>query len=152
MIVRENHFDEYAYRVANCDIADPTMVIEEGSWVTLDTNGKIIASDGTKKSFLFISSKRTGRDNITPQGAFNKGAFLHGSFVMTVKNSDLGNTAYDSSKTFAVLTPLKVAKDGTTNMGVLQPWVTGTDKVELLVGYSLGAADATNKTLRIMAL
>lgn len=137
-----NRFDEYAYRLATRQIADPDAYLEEGSWISLDANGKVVAADGTKLSFLCLTSNRTGRDNLTPQAVWPKVSYLFGAFELTVQNSDKGNTAFDASKTFAVLTPLKVAKDATTAQGVLTPWVVGTDTdYSKIVGYSLGAVE-----------
>jgi hypothetical protein len=126
MLKFEGKFDEYAYRVANMELDDSVATLDEGQWITKN-NGKIVVADGTKKAFLVIGSKRTGRDQIG--GKPIKGiSFLHGSFF------GIKTDQFDDAGTYNEMTPLKV-KAG----GVLTPWVTGTDKVEQLEAYALGA-------------
>jgi hypothetical protein len=145
-----NRFDEYAYRIATRQVADADAYLEEGSWVSLDANGKVINADGTTLAFLCMTSNRIGRDNLTTQAVWPKATYLVGPYELTVQNSDKGNTAFDATKTFSVLLPCKVAKDATTGQGILTPWVAGTDTdYSKIVCYALGAVD--DGKLRIMA-
>lgn len=162
MLIKDagNRFDEYAYRIGTRQIADPDAYLEEGSWISLDANGKIVSADGTKLAFLCLTSNRTMRNNVAPQAVWPKASYLLGGYELTVQNSDEGNTAFDATETYGVLTPLKVVKDVDTGLGILTPYVPFTvngegvisgDTPEKIVAYSLGAADVTDKTLRICA-
>jgi hypothetical protein len=72
---------------------------------------------------MSIGSIRDGRDTVTVSG---KAQYLMGCFEVTTDQ-------FDGAGTYHAMTPLKV-KAG----GVLTPWVTGTDKVELIEAYALG--------------
>lgn len=163
MLIKDagNRFDEYAYRIGTRAIAAPTDYLEEGSWVSLNNAGKIVSADGTKLAFLNLTSNRLGRDNVATQGLTARGSYLLGGFEVTVENSDLGDTTFDSGATYGYLTPLVVVKDITTSQGVLTPYtpqvitsvsdvvtVTGNTP-DAIVAYSMGPADAAAKTLRI---
>lgn len=137
MIKLEGRFDEYAYRVATFDVDSGVTALEEGQWVTLNATGKVAISDGTaNKSFICISSKRTGRDQITGVPV-KKASFLVGNFLLNVSN-------YDTNGSYAAMTPLVV-----TTAGVLTPYtiltqdgggtnINGTPP-QKIVAYSLGA-------------
>ena len=165
MLIKDagNRFDEYAYRIGTREIADPTAVLEEGSWVSLDDAGKVVSADGTKLAFLNLTSNRTGRDNVSTQAMWPKATYLMGQMELTVQNSDLGDTTFDSTATYGYLVPLVVKADSTTGQGVLTPattleyeanttsgvvTVTGNTP-DQIVAYSMGPADAVAKTLRI---
>lgn len=126
MIKVDNHFDEYAYRVATRSL-DSSVVSDvlEGQWVMITDAGTIVISDGTRKSFINTSSRRSGRDTITPSG---KVTYLHGSF-------ELSTDQYDTGGTYVGMTPLKVKATG----GVLMPWVSGTDAANKIEAYAVGA-------------
>lgn len=126
MIKFESRFDEYAYRVANLQLDPGVTSLIEGQWITKDGNKAKIA-DGTAKSFLCLSSKREGRDQMSGK-VDPMVSFLHGSFY------GLKVDQFDVEGSYDEMTPLKV-KAG----GVLTPWTTGVDKVELLVAYALAA-------------
>lgn len=126
MIKFQGKYEEYSYRVSNLEI-DPSVVsLIEGQWVT-KTNGKVTIADGTKKSFLCITSMRTGRDQLSGK-AEKLVAFLHGAFF------DIQVDQFDATKTYVEFTPLKVVANGQ-----LSPWISGTDSAALLVAYSTGA-------------
>jgi len=160
-----NNFDEYAYRIATKQLAAPATYLEEGSWVTLDTSGKIVSADGTKLAFLCLTSNRVARDNITPQNLTPKMTYLLGGFERTVYNSDIGNTTFDAAQTYAYMTPLRVTKDATTGQGIVTPWVKETYTVDSvthavtvsgytadkIVAYALGPVDVSTGSLRIMS-
>ena len=153
MLKKDNRFDAYAYRMAQRDLANPANYLEEGSWITLDADGKIVSADGTKLSFLCLTSNRKYRDNVSTQAIHPKATYLLGSFEVTVANNPdvaTGDTAFDDSKVYAYLTPLKVVKDAGTALGVLTPLVEGTDTVDKIVAYSVGPADVESKSLRIL--
>ena len=122
MIKFHNRYDEYAYRVSTRDHDPSVTELIEGTWVTLNEQGKIIVSDGTKKSFISIASTRTGRDTITPSG---KGGYLMG-------HAELSTNVFDPTGTYGAMTPLKVEN------GVLTPWEAedGSHRIE---AYSIGA-------------
>lgn len=133
MLRIENRFDEYSYRVAYRE-ADPTITdLDEGQWVTI-VGGKVVISDGSKKSFLSISSKRNGRDQLGGKSV-KKVSYLHGAF-------ELSTDKFDVTKTYGDMTPLVV--DATGN---LKPFTEVSDKSWLIVAYSIGAP--TNGFLRI---
>lgn len=151
MLIKDagNRFDEYAYRIGTREIADPTAVLEEGSWVSLDDVGKVVSADGTKLAFLNLTSNRTGRDNVSTQAMWPKATYLMGQMELTVQNSDLGDTTFDSTATYGYLLPLVVKADSTTKQGVLTLYVAETNTPDQIVAYSVGPADAVAKTLRI---
>jgi hypothetical protein len=138
MVRYENRYDEYAYRIAYRELDPSVESIEEGKWITLNSDGKIVSSDGSKKSFLLIGSKRTGRDQISGK-AVQKLAYLFGHFEISVSN-------YDATKTFGAMTPLVVDANGD-----LRPYVEATDKTYLICAYSL-AAPSTDGYIRIIAI
>lgn len=124
MIRFENRFDEYAYRIANRAAAASVTNLQDGQWVTLANDGRVEISNGTKKSFLVLTSRRNGRDNLS---ITDQVSYLHGAFELSVDQFDV-NGAY------AAMTPLKV-----NSTGVLTPWVTGTDNPRFIEAYALGA-------------
>lgn len=133
MINKENRFDEYAYRIAFKE-ADPSIVaLEEGQWISF-VGGKAVISDGTTKSFICLTSKRDGRDQLSGVPV-KKVSYLLGSFELTVTN-------FDPTETYGDMVPLVV-----TTGGILKPYVDGVDLPYLIVAYSY--EDANNGTLRI---
>jgi len=135
MINFENRFDEYAYRVAYRMLDDSVTELEEGKWVTVNEHGKVVISDGTKKSFLCISSQRPGRDQISGKSV-RKVTYLLGVLEVTVTN-------FDPAETYEAMTPLCVNADGD-----LTPYVEGeSGQPWLIAAYSLGAP--VNGELRI---
>lgn len=136
MIKVEGRFDEYAYRVATYDVDSSVTALEEGQWVTLNSSGKVIISDGTaNRSFLCISSKRSGRDQITGVPV-KKASFLVGQFLLQVSN-------YYADGSYSAMTPLCVTTDG-----VLTPYTAltqggGSDidgtPPQKIVAFALGA-------------
>lgn len=131
MIKFENRFDEYAYRLAMFEVDPSVTEIEEGQFVTLK-NGKLVISDGTKKSFIAIGSMRKGRDQIGGVPV-KKIAVLYGNYVLSTDQ-------FDPSGTYSDMTPLTVG-----NGGKLKP-AAGNDKV---VAYSVAAP--VDGFLRIIA-
>lgn len=125
MIKFENRYDEYAYRVATLELDPSVSSVEEGQWVTI-SDGKIVISDGTKKSFMVIGSKRVGRDQVSGVPV-KQVAFLHGPFIVATDK-------FDAAQTYNDMTPLKV-----TTGGILTPWVSGTDSPDKIVAYAMGA-------------
>jgi len=137
MIRFENRLDEYAYRVAVRPLDDSVTELEEGQWVTINDSGKVVISDGTKKSFLCISSKRAGRDQISGKSV-KKVTYYFGVFEVTVSN-------FDTAETYGAMTPLCVNADG-----VLTPYDPANATPWLIAAYSLGAP--VNGELRIKAV
>lgn len=126
MLKFNSKFEEYAYRVASNQLDPSVTTLEEGQWVTKN-NGKIVIADGSKKSFMCLTSKRPGRDQISGKSDALV-SFYHGSFY------GLQTSNFDVAGTYNEMTPLKV-KAG----GILTPWVAGTDKAETIEAYALGA-------------
>lgn len=125
MIRKQNRFDEYAYRVANKRLSDSVVTLEEGQWVTLDTNGELVIATGTQKAFIVIGSKRDGRDMVGGKSV-RKVSYLKGNFEFDVTNFDPAGD-YSTSP----ITPLKV-----TAGGILTPAITpATDIIE---AYAIG--------------
>lgn len=148
MIKFENRFDAYAYREATKVLSSGLIAtnFEEGQWITLDVDGKIEISDGSKKSFILTTSKRTGRDLVSTN-AVQKGTFLLGAYEITVQNNpdSVNDTVFDSGATFAVMAPLKV-----TTGGILTTWDVLTDTVDKIVAYVAAPAVAGSGLLRII--
>ena len=128
MLKKMNRYIGHAYTVAHLELK-ATGEVEEGSWVTIDTDGKLIVSNGTKKSFLLSGSKRTGRD-YTSSGIFKGVAFVHGPFY------GLNTSCFDNTKEYAPMTALKV-----TTGGKLTP-VTGVGP-EIIEAYAIKKISAT---------
>jgi hypothetical protein len=124
MINKENRFDEYSYRIAFRELDPSVTTLEEGQWITL-ANNKIVISDGTKKSFLCISSSRPGRDQISGKPV-KKSSYLLGAFEISVTN-------FDPTGTYVDMTPLVV-----TTGGILAPFVAGGD-VSKIEAYAINA-------------
>ena len=141
MIRQYGRFDEYAYRTATRDLDPGVSALEEGQWVTINAAGNVIVSVGAvgTKGFLCVGSKRSGRDQVTGKPV-QKVSYLNGPFELQVSNYDGGGTYT------APMTPLKVMAGG-----VLTNWVTGTDKVEMLVAWAIGAP-STDGYLTIVAV
>lgn len=135
MIRFDNRFDEYSYRIAfrEADASILTADLEEGTWVTV-VGSKVKVADGTQKSFLTISSKRAGRDQITGVPV-KKISYLHGTFELTT-------TIFDPAGTYGDMVPLVV-----TTGGVLTPFAPLTDSPWLIVAYAIGTP--VNGELRI---
>lgn len=113
MLLKANRRDAHAYTVGERE-ADPSLIsdgIEEGQWVTYGVDGRIIKSDGTKKSFMAYSSLRAGRNNIT-SNSINRLTFVMGAHAQTIQNNGSEDTAFDSTKVYAPMTPLKVVAGG----------------------------------------
>ena len=148
MIKFENRFDAYAYREATKVLSSGIIAsgFEEGQWITLDADGQIVLSDGSKKSFIVTTSKREGRDLVSTN-AVQKGTFLLGAYEITVQNNpnSATDTAFDSTATYAVMGPLKV-----TTGGILTSWVSGTDTVDKIAAYVAAPAVAGSGLLRII--
>ena len=134
MINFENRFDEYAYRVAYRMLDDSVTELEEGKWITVNDEGKIVISDGTKKSFLCLTSKRAGRDQLSGKSV-RKVSYLLGVTEVTVTN-------FDPAGTYGAMTPLCVNASGD-----LTPYDPMAATPWLIAAYSLGAP--VNGELRI---
>jgi len=165
MAIRNSaRFDEYAYRIANASLAAAVVTsgIEEGQWVTYDTDGNlVVAGAASVKAFIAIGSKRTGRDQVSGK-AISKIAYLHGAFV-------LETSKYDTNGTYtAAMTPLKLASGGiltpclSVNKTVAKTGVAGTVTgaasatdipaldIEHVVAYAIGAP-STDGYLKIIS-
>ena len=128
MLKKMDRFIGNAYSIANLELKT-TGEVEEGTWVTIDTDGKLIVSDGTKKSFLLTGSQRTGRDQ-TANGLFKGVSIIHGHFY------GLNTDKFDNTKTYVPMTALIV----TTN-GVLTP-ATGAIG-EIVEAYAIEKKSST---------
>ncbi len=135
MIKFEGRFDEYAYRIATRKLSSTVTELTEGQWITLDSNGEVVISDGSKKSFMVISSKREGRDNITGNGG--RATYLMGHFEVTTDQFD-GAGSYD------YMTPLVVDANGLLTPATTMTANTTTGAIkgntpDQIVAYALGA-------------
>lgn len=130
MIKLMGRYDAYAYRM-NFPLAATVTTLDEGTWVTLDANGKLVVSNGTAAlSFMAMSSKRAGRDNITPHG---------GECTVLVGPYSVWTDKFNGSASFtSPTTPLKV-----TTGGILDIWNgNGGDTADKIVGYAIGEPTA----------
>lgn len=137
MIKNVRRFDAYAYRVADRNLASRVTEVEEGQWVTINTDGELVISDGTQRSFLAIGSMRDGRNQVAGKG-IRKIAYLVGSVEVEVTN-------YDATGDYATLgvTPLVVDENGD-----LRPFdLAGGDTVDMIVADAIG--DAADGYLRV---
>ena len=129
MIKLMSRHDAYAYRL-NFPLSATVTTLDEGTWLTLDANGELVVSDGTAAvSFMAMSSKRSGRDNITPNG---------GECTVLAGHFGCWTDKYNALATFAATTtPLKISATGT-----LDVWASASDDAEEIVGYAIGAPTA----------
>jgi hypothetical protein len=127
MIKFEDRYDDYAYRVGQDTLADTvTGDLEEGQWVTYDTSGNLVISDGSLKSFLAIGSKRDGRNQVGGVPV-KKISYLFGAYGLWTDQVNAEGTYT------AAVTPLKV-----TTGGILTPWASATDAANLIAAYAIG--------------
>jgi hypothetical protein len=134
MLKKMDRYIGHSYSIANAELKT-TGTVEEGTWVTLDTDGTLIVADGTQKSFLLTGSQRAGRDQ-TANGLFKGISFVHGPFY------GLNTSKFDGTKDYAPMTPLVVV-DG----GILTP-ATGAVG-EIVEAYAIKKISATE--LEIMS-
>lgn len=146
MLKKEGRFDQYAYRVAEFPISATLAASEfqDGIWVTINSNGELVKADGTKKAFVLLTSKKTGRDQIS--GRFNaQGTILMGASRVTTDQ-------VKADDTYAPCTPLYVGADGkltTTGVGLKlvvgtggAVTATGTGDLPIVAGYALSDMDS----------
>lgn len=124
MIKKENRFDEYAYRVSTRKLASTVTALEEGQFVTINSDGELEIADGTTKAFMAMSSLRTGRDNVA--GGRNC-TYLMGNLEVTIDQ-------FDDTETYTAMAPLIVGADGVLTV---VPAVPSGD--EIIEAYAVGA-------------
>ena len=126
MINPENRLDEYAYRMSG-DVDSTVTTLQEGQWLTYNAAGKFVIADGTTaRSFPTISSKRTGRDQLSGKPIYKA--------VVLVGNFKIVTDQYYTSGTYATtITALKLMAGG-----IVTNWISGTDNASLIVGYAIG--------------
>lgn len=108
MIKFNSRYDAYAYRIGWFELKDG-VDLEEGQWVKLDAENKIVIAGAGEKGFLAIGSKRKGRDQVAGK-AVNQVAFLHGAFSLwTDKVAGVA----------APMSPLKIAAGGGLEVATL---------------------------------
>lgn len=78
MIKFNSRYDAYAYRIGWFELKDG-VTLEEGQWVKLDENNKVVIAGAGDRGFFAIGSKRPGRDQVAGK-AVKQVAFLHGAF------------------------------------------------------------------------
>ena len=78
MIKFNSRYDAYAYRIGWFELKNG-VTLEEGQWIKLDEDGKVVIAGAGDKGFFAIGSKRPGRDQVAGK-AVNQVAFLHGAF------------------------------------------------------------------------
>lgn len=151
MIKFDSRYFNNAHRLSFKLAASVTGDINDGTWLTLDTDGNAVISDGTANTvkFMTISSRYgnvsagignpitadpNGRDTITPSGMVS---VLIGPYRLV--------TDMYATGVYTVGCALKVTTDGK-----LAPWVGTTDSVELKVGYCFKVPTATDATIGII--
>lgn len=103
MIKFDSRYDAYAYRVGWFDIDDSVDSIEEGQYVKLNENKKIVlAEEGDSAAWMAIGSKRKGRNQVAGK-CVKKIAFLHGAYCVSTDQV---------TGTISPMEPLKVGADG----------------------------------------
>jgi len=132
MLKKMNRYIGHAYSVANAELKS-SVEVEEGTWITIDTDGKLIVSDGTKKSFMLTGSQRTGRD-YTANGLFKGVSFIHGPFY------GMNTSIFDATKDYPPMTPLMIGANG-----ILTPFVAATPPAldKAVVAYAIKKISAT---------
>jgi len=133
MLKKMSRYIGHAYQVANAELKS-NIEVEEGTWVTVDTDGTLIVSDGTQKSFILHGSARTGRD-YTANGLFKGVAFIHGPFY------GLNTSIFDGTKEYPPMTPLMID----TTLGRLTPFVASVSPTldKPVVAYAIKKISAT---------
>ena len=141
MINFENRYDAYAYRVAGSPAASSVTSLTEGQWVQYNASGELAIADGTtQQAFLCYTSKRDGRDNVTPQKPYVKLTYLDGPWQLTLTN-DTTSSAFLATGTYAPGTALTIK---VANPGILQPAETG-DKI---FAYAMSAVSGSSLRVR----
>lgn len=103
MIRFDSRYDAYAYRVGWFDLDDSVESIEEGTYVKLNEDKKIVPAEvGDPVAWLAIGSKRKGRNQIAGK-CVKKIAFLHGAYCVHTDQVE---------GTVAPMEPLKIAAGG----------------------------------------
>lgn len=101
MIKFNSRYDAYAYRIGWFELKDG-VTLEEGQWVKLDTDNKVVIAGEGDKGFFAIGSKRPGRDQVSGK-AVNQVAFLHGAFALWTDKVE---------GTVEPMSPLKIGANG----------------------------------------
>ena len=125
MLKKENRFDSYAYRISSRPLDASVTTLEEGQWVTLNASGKVIVSDGTKKSFMALSSKRDGRDNL---GAGQNCTYVYG-------HGEFSTNMVDAAQTYAPMTALKVTTGGKLTVATASDTIVAYALSPILDGF-----------------
>lgn len=108
MLKFNSRYDAYAYRIGWFELKNG-VTLEEGQWVKLDAENKVVIAGEGDKGFLAIGSKRPGRDQVAGK-AVNQVAFLHGAFsVWTDKVKG----------TVEPMSPLKIGENGVLEKATL---------------------------------
>lgn len=108
MLKFNSRYDAYAYRIGWFELKNG-VTLEEGQWVKLDENNKVVIAGEGDKGFLAIGSSRKGRDQVAGK-AVNQVAFLHGAFsVWTDKVKG----------TVEPMSPLKIGENGVLEKATL---------------------------------
>lgn len=102
MIKFNSRYDAYAYRIGWFELKDG-VTLEEGQWVKLDTDNKVVIAETGDKGFLAIGSRRDGRDQVSGK-AVKQVAFLHGAFALWTDKVE--------GSSVAPMTPLKITTGG----------------------------------------
>ena len=114
MIKFNSRYDAYAYRIGWFELGD-NVTLEEGQWVKLNEENKVVIAGAGDKGFLAVGSKRKGRDQVAGK-AVNQVAFLHGAFSLWTDKV---------TGTVDPMSPLKIAADGKLEKATL-PGDAGT--------------------------
>ena len=142
MLNLNNRYDTHAYRVAGDFRFGSAMkemaTIEEGTWVSVNTDGTLKVADGTGKAFILLTSKRPGRDYVTGAGEDPLASVLMGVAILDTDQIDTSGVTPGAA--------LSVGTAGSAGKLVKQ---SGSAAV---VAYALSAPDASTGLTRIYIL
>jgi len=128
-IKAESRYFANAHRVSDIKLSDDVTTLNAGQWLSLDSEGEWVISDGTEKSYLTISSKNSDKDNVDGVPDDLNGA-LSGKVVALIGPYRLETDQYDDQETYTVNSALVV--DGN---GVVTLYDDVTDDVDDIVAY-----------------
>lgn len=122
MSINVHHrYFQNAHRVSDYPIDPSVTALEDGQWLMLNADRKLVISDGSARSYLTTSSIKLGRNTVKESG---KAVILVGPYRVETDQ-------WDRSATYAIMDPLKVNANG-----VVTKFVVGTDtRFDLIVGY-----------------
>lgn len=134
MIQFDSRYFNNAHRISDVSLASTVTTLYDGQWLMLDSNGEMVISDGSKKSYLTISSKYgnpadninrqitegpAGRDNVTSTGRVS---VLIGPYRIATDQYETGSYSEGDA--------LKVSSNGK-----LEAWDSANDSADAIVAW-----------------